>query len=472
MDGKFIIENLLQQEESERLEFKGEATVSTLAKTVTAMLNGNGGDIVLGVNNKNRIVVGCSKDIKDLRRAIAERIRPAAPIDVHSVDYNGINVILISVWMGAQKPYHCDGTIYLKVGDEIIVANPENINNMLLDRKQSDFNWERMPVLGAEIEDLDLDEVRNTMKEYAKSCNENIQDEELFLMRSGLLKDGNLTNACIVLYAKNPSQFISQTRVKLSVFSSDSSSDLIEARLFEGNIFKNIDAIFQFIDMTYSKGVRIDGILREEQWNFPRVAVREGVMNAVVHRDYNSISGFMHILIYPNRLEIISYGVLPSMSSVIEKGGDGLSILRNPDIAHQCYYRKLIEMMGAGLPRMIHDSKEHGFDIPEFSIKDQIVKVTFPNIHYIRADDLRQDNSKNNMISHFEGVIEGLGLDLKLKMASILCVLNEQPGLRTIMIGNKTNIPAKSVERYIKRLKEAGLVKYIGSSKSGGYFLS
>lgn len=57
-------------------------------------------------------------------------------------------------------------------------------------------------------------------------------------------------------------------------------------------------------------------------------------------------------------------------------------------------------------------------------------------------------------------------------MASILCVLNEQPGLRTIMIGNKTNIPAKSVERYIKRLKEAGLVKYIGSSKSGGYFLS
>lgn len=133
MDGKFIIENLLQQEESERLEFKGEATVSTLAKTVTAMLNGNGGDIVLGVNNKNRIVVGCSKDIKDLRRAIAERIRPAAPIDVHSVDYNGINVILISVWMGVQKPYHCDGTIYLKVGDEIIVANPENINNMLLE---------------------------------------------------------------------------------------------------------------------------------------------------------------------------------------------------------------------------------------------------------------------------------------------------------------------------------------------------
>ena len=94
--------------------------------------------------------------------------------------------------------------IYQKVGDEIIVASPDSIGNMLAERKKSDFNWERMPVLGAEIEDWDLDEVRNTMKEYARIGNEIIEDEELFLIRNGLLKDGNLTNACIVLYAKAP----------------------------------------------------------------------------------------------------------------------------------------------------------------------------------------------------------------------------------------------------------------------------
>ena len=98
--------------------------------------------------------------------------------------------------------------IYQKVGDEIIVASPESIGNMLSERKKSDFNWERMPVLGAEIEDWDLDEVRNTMKEYARIGNEIIEDKELFLIRNGLLKDGNLTNACIVLYAKAPAQFI------------------------------------------------------------------------------------------------------------------------------------------------------------------------------------------------------------------------------------------------------------------------
>ena len=64
------------------------------------------------------------------------------------------------------------------------------------------------------------------------------------------------------------------------------------------------------------------------------------------------------------------------------------------------------------------------------------------------------------------------GKDIKEKLASILCVLHEQPGLRTTMLSNKTDIPVKSVERYVKRLKDAGLIKYSGSNKSGGYFLS
>ena len=474
MDGKFIIDNLLRQEENERLDFMPKSTEDILAKKITAMLNARGGDIVVGVDDSKSVVGVSDRDLNRLSLALVNRINPSAPIDVHSIDYDGKKVLLVSVWEGSQKPYHCDGKIYQKVGDEIIVASPESIGNMLSERKKSDFNWERMPVLGAEIEDLDLDEVRNTMKEYARIGNEIIEDEELFLIRNGLLKDGNLTNACIVLYAKTPAQFIAQARIKLSVFSSDSSADLVEARLFEGNIFKNIGAIFQFIDMTYSKSVKINGLLREERWNYPQIAVREGVMNAIVHRDYNSVNGFMHILLYPNRLEIANYGILPSMESVFVKGGEGMSMLRNPDIAHQCYYRKLIEMMGTGIPRMVQDSKEHGFDVPIFEIKGQIVKVSFPNIHYLRAESLHQGGT--NLTSHFEGVIEGViegvGKDIKEKLASILCVLHEQPGLRTTMLSNKTDIPVKSVERYVKRLKDAGLIKYYGSSKSGGYFLS
>ncbi|MBO4654862.1 MAG: putative DNA binding domain-containing protein [Bacteroidales bacterium] len=476
MDGKFILDNLLKQDKSDRLVFLPEISKDTLAMNVTALLNGNGGDIVVGVND-DRNVLGISiVETEEVQRDLTNRIRPVAPIDVHSIECDEKNILLISVWEGAQKPYHCDGKIYQMMGGEVVVATPNDISNLLTERKKSDFNWERMPVLGAEIEDLDMDEVRNTMKEFVRSSNEIIQDEEQFLMRNGLLKDGNLTNACIALYAKYPAQFISQARIKLSVFSSDSSSDLVEARIFEGNIFKNIGAIFQFVDMAYSKGVQINGIQRKEHWNFPRIAVREGIMNAIVHRDYNSVNGFMHILLYPNRLEIVNYGLLPAMASVIIKGGEGLSILRNPDIAQQCYYRKLIEMMGTGLPRMIQDCKDHGFDTPEFEIKDQVVRVSFPNIHYLRSVNVHQENVESDMKSYFEGVIEGViegvSQDIKEKLTSILCVLHGMPGIRTTKISDQTNIPTKSVERYVKQLKNVGLVKYLGSSKSGGYFLS
>lgn len=476
MDGKFIIDNLLRQEESDRLVFKYLVTEEDLARIVTAMLNGKGGDILLGIDANKRVIGIPNESINVSYLSLTNKIQPSAPIGIYFIDYDGKNVLLISVWEGAQKPYHCEGKIYQKVGNEIVVANSFSISEILSDREKSDSNWERLPVLGAEIKDLDLDEVRNTMKEYAQLNNKNIKDKNLFLMRNGLLKDGNLTNACIVLYAKDPAQFIPQSRIKLSVFSSDSSADLVEARLFEGSFFKNADAIFQFFDMTYSKSVKIGGIYREEHWNYPRIAVREAIMNAMVHRDYNSANGFMHILLYPNRLEIASYGVLPTMASVIENRGGSLSLLRNPDIANQCYYRRLIEMMGTGIPRMIQDCKEHGYDIPSFEINNQIIKVTFPNISYLRSVTKQQDNDIMNLKAHYEGVIEGViegvGKNIKEKMALILCELNKQPGLRTNMLSDKTNIPIKSIERYIKQLKDAGLIKYSGSTKSGGYYLS
>ncbi len=72
------------------------------------------------------------------------------------------------------------------------------------------------------------------------------------------------------------------------------------------------------------------------------------------------------------------------------------------------------------------------------------VKVSFPNIHYLRAENLHQGDT--NLMSQFEGVIEGVGKDIKEKQAAILCVLHEQPGLRTTRLSSKTDIPVKSIE--------------------------
>lgn len=274
-----------------------------------------------------------------------------------------------------------------------------------------------------------------------------------------------------MLYAKNPGRFIPQSAIRLSVYSSDSPADLIDAHVFDGCIFRNVDAIFQFLDMTYSKSVKVEGVYRTEKWNYPIIAVREGIMNAIVHRDYNAVNGFMNVLIFPKRMEIACYGK-PLVNLMGNLMSAGFSILRNPDIAHHCYYRHLIEMMGTGIPRMLQDCKTNGFDIPEFIVTNDIVKVTFPNIVHLREGNENPDDLKHYFEGIIEGIAEGVRNDVKSKLVTILCVLQEWPGLRANVIGEKTKIPVKSIERYVGILKKAGVIYYSGGKNTGGYYLS
>lgn len=463
MDNTFIIDNLLRQNKSDSLEFRKSMTKDSIAKAVTIMMNTHGGDILVGVDaNKNVVGLKSQVNVDRLLNDLTFDIQPAAPIDIQSIVYQEKNLLLIRVWEGTQKPYSYKGIIYQREGQ----GSASGMNQLIADRKTADANWERMPVLSASIDDLDLEEVRKTMELYRQSTSRISADEESFLTETGLIQNGNLTNACIVLYAKNPMRFVVQSGIKLSVFSSESASDLVDSQNYEGNVFKNVDAIFQFIDNCYSKVVKIDGLLRTERWNFPRIAVREGIMNAIVHRDYNSYQGFLQISVYPNHLDIANYGVTEPILTFIEFGNSPYSLLRNPDIAFHCYYRRLIEMRGTGIPRMLADCKSNGFAIPSFTINNQVVKLTFPQLQL-----QNYSSDKNDFGSMLDEVSESMNVRVKQKMVTILSAIDKSPGSRSTAISTFTGIPAKTVERYLSELKQFGLVVYKGSSNSGGYYI-
>lgn len=463
MDNTFIIDNLLRQNESDNLEFSKSMTNGNIAKMVTAMLNNHGGDILIGVDeNKNIIGLKSPINASQLLNNLTSDINPSAPIDVQNVVYQDKNLVLIRVWEGFQKPYSYKGIIYQRAGRD----SASGMDQLIADRKTADANWERMPVLGASIDDLDLEEVRKTMELYRQSTSKTNVDEESFLTETGLIQNGNLTNACIVLYAKNPMRFVVQSGIKLSVFSSESSSDLVDSQNYEGNVFKNVDAIFQFIDNCYSKVIKIDGLLRTERWNYPRIAVREGIMNAIVHRDYNSYQSFLQIRVYPNHLDIANYGVTEPIISFIESGKSAYSLLRNPDIAFHCYYRRLIEMRGTGIPRILADCKSNGFALPSYNIRNQVVTISFPQLQL-----QNYSTNKNDFESRLNETFESLNDKVKQRMIAILSTIDKCPGLRTTTISANTGIPIKSVERLLSELSRVGMVRYQGSKKTGGYHL-
>src|SRR5690606_15328696 len=135
--------------------------------------------------------------------------------------------------------------IYNRIGQTTKITSPEKLTNLISQRRQTDFHWERMPVLGAELTDLDTTEIKQTIKlytEYRKDAE--IVDVEDFLIQVGLLQNGNITNACMVLFGKNPTRFIAQSRIRLTLYPSRTSGNqFLDDKIFEGNIFKNITAI-------------------------------------------------------------------------------------------------------------------------------------------------------------------------------------------------------------------------------------
>ena len=463
MDNTFVIDNLLRQNESDVLEFKEKYFLEVIAKNVTAMLNNRGGDILVGITDDKR-VIGIDKgiQIEKLLSRLLSGITPSAPIDVQLVDYDGKNILMIRVWEGSQKPYSYKGTIYQKIGNR-----GKSLSKILSDRKDADINWERLPLLGADLSDLDMEEVKKTVDQLQESGKSMTTDTEEFLINNGLIQNGNITNACALLYAKNPSRFYTQSVIRLSVFSSESTSDLVEARNYSGNIFKNAEAIFQFFDEYYKKSIVIDAPRRTEKWNYPRIAVREGVMNAIVHRDYSFYQGFLHIQVYPTHLDILNYGTMDPIVSYAPKGILEYSMLRNPDIAYQCYYRKLIEMRGTGIMRMNDECKKLGLNPPAVSIEGNVVKVSF---------SIRQWGANSTGVSMLEKMLDtaigSLSSNVKMKMLAVLDNINSKPGIKSLGLSDATGIPKKTVDRYLSELKKANIIRYEGSDKNGGFHIN
>lgn len=484
MENSFIIENLLQQKESVRLEFKAEPDAAAIAKAITAFINTQGGDLVVGVHDNKRVVgvENAQKQAIAIQNYLVKSIKPVAPISVQVIAYRKKDVILISVWEGAKKPYQYQGVIYNRTGLSTKNTTPLKLNSLISQRKKADFHWERMPVLSAEISDLDSAEIKKTIKlykEYKKDAR--ITDVEDFLIQTGLMQNGNITNACMVLFGKSPMRFIPQSKIRLTLYpSKNSGNHFIDDKMFEGNVFKNIAGIFNYLEIVYGKSLSVNGILRTDKSNYPVVALREGVLNAIVHRDYNSVKGFLQISIYADRTEISNYGGLPEGITLPDLRIEHNSVLRNPDIALMCFIQKYIEMLGSGTLRMIKDCRENKFKPPVWKQKENITTVVFPGVsHHKKVEGVIKGVTEGvskimqlKVEGVIEGVTEGVTGDVKDKFIKILLLLYKEGGIRTMDIETKIEIPAKSVERYVRQLKEAGLIQFKGAPRTGGYYLT
>lgn len=472
MNNSFIIKNLIDKKEGLRIEFKTEVNKSTIGEIVTSLLNTEGGDIIIGIS-ENKEVIGvenAEKKSAELQKVLIKDIRPEAPISFQVINYKKKDVILISIWEGSKKPYQFRDTIYFRENDKTKISDANSITNLIAERKNADFHWERRTVLSASIEDLSQSEIKKTIVLYKeRNSRVSIEDNEDFLIQTGLLKNSNLTNACVLLFANTPVRFIPQSPIRISVFPGKEIRDtFIGDRLFNESLFENIENALAYLDIIYGKTIEIVNNLRTEKLNYPKIAIREAFMNAVVHREYNSSNSFLQINVFSDRTEVSNYGNLPEGITIKDLKKEHSSILRNPDIAQMCFTRKYIEMLGSGTLRMINDCSRNGFDVPEWREEGKEFKVIFKGLtHKNSSEGVNEGVSEgvNNLV--FEGVNEGVNKSLNY----VLNIIGSNPELNTIDIANQIGKGVSTTERYLKLLREKNLIVFKGAPRTGGYVL-
>ncbi|MDI9312091.1 MAG: putative DNA binding domain-containing protein [Limnohabitans sp.] len=473
MENNFIIENLLQQQEGTRIEFKRKADKGTIAKIITSFINTQGGDILIGVEGDKKIVgvEDAEKLCAAIQKMLVEDIKPIAPISAQVIQYKKKELILISVWEGAKKPYQYRGKIYTRENDATKLSSVDNLTALIKDRKNADFHWERRAVLGATLQDLDTEQINETISYYkAYRADVNITDAEDFLIQMGLMQHGNITNACVVLFAKKPMRFIPQSKIRLTIYPATiSGNNFLNDKIFEGNIFNNITEILNYVDITFGKSITVNAVLRNERYNYPLMAIREGLLNAMIHRDYNSVNGFLQISIFSDRTEIANYGGLPTGIKISDLKKEHSSILRNPDIAQICFIRKYIEMLGSGTLRMISDCKKNGFRVPVWTDKENITTVMFPALTAVSKSNEGVSEGVSEGVNKLNFVEESEGVNSEIN--ALYEAIEKMPGLKVPALAELLNKGVSTTERYIKKLKAANYISFIGVPKTGGYFI-
>lgn len=483
------IDTILAKKESATLDFKADFDKSSIAKAVCSFLNGKGGLTVVGVKETGT-VVGISapeRKASEILMYLEKSIIPTPTISVDIQSYRRKKVLVINVWQGTNSPYIYEGSVYYRRGASTSKATSKQLSELIHGKKDLEGRWEANTNIEVELDDIDINEVNVAIKDVLKAGRDiDIPKDPLqFLSKYHLYKNGDFTNGAVLMFGKEPVRYFPQSRVRLSVFKTDKTGEhILYDRLIEKNLFETVNQVTEFFDLAFgvASSFKTTDWKRNDKLGFPRLAIREAILNAVIHRDYTSYSSSIAVNMYPNKMEISSYGKFPKGITVKSLSEDHISVPVNPDIAHMFFIRRWIEKIGIGTVKMIAQCKEQGFSVPKWKVSGNSVTVTFEGVKvpFDYSEGISEGISEglNELIARAtdEGINEGLNKgitdDLKESMLEIIKLLIKEQSLRASDISAKLNKPYKTIERHIKSLRDINAIEFKGAKRAGGYILT
>ena len=366
-----LIENILTVElkESHTIELKKSLSqLDDALKSVCAFLNHKGGTVYFGVDDKGK-VIGLDVSDKTLRKIsqqIISRIKPEIAPEIKEVEEMGRSIIKVNVSEGSNKPYFLNGIAYKKIGTEKRVIPPDELKRIILGQKK--IKWDEEICEGATLNDIDDEKLKWFLRKAKEERNFDVEPSTPIkdaLERLKITHNGKLTNAAILLFAKDPQKFFLQAKIRCARFKGTKGLDYIDMKVFEGTIIELREKTMKFI-MQYTKhAVYFDANKRYDRWEYPLRALEEILTNALAHREY-STAAEIQVSVFDNHVEVWNPGKLPKPLTPKDLKKKHKSIPRNPLIADMLFLIKYIEKWGRGTNRVIEELLDNKLPEPEF----------------------------------------------------------------------------------------------------------
>lgn len=371
----------LKIKESAKVEFKNSLSeMDQIIETVSAFSNTKGGMIYIGVEDNGAIcgVTIGKGTLESLANSIKQNTDPKVFPDISEVKKYSKTIIKVFVPEYPVKPVWAKEKAYIRVGKTNQRIPAEKIRELL--KRNTPFLWDKQLSSDFKLTDIDISEIKSFIRRAKDERNSDIGQKNkatVVLEKLNLRKNGKLTNASVLLFGKDPQKYFPRSLVRCALFANNKAIDFLDIKDVEGNIIRQVPEALQFIRKHINVSVKISGKPeRDEIWEIPSNALREAVINAICHRNYED-TGNVQIRIFNDRLEIWNPGTLPESITLDSLKKEHRSIPRNELIARCFYLIKYIEQWGTGTNRIINLCKEAGLKEPKFEIRNGDFVVTF-----------------------------------------------------------------------------------------------
>jgi ATP-dependent DNA helicase RecG len=448
----------IKKGESKTIEFKEVFMCNQqVAKSFIAFSNGAGGKLIIGVKDKTKEIIGISEnDVLELPDRISNNIYdmccPTIIPEIYVENIDGKNIMVVKIYPGNLKPYYLknkgkvNGT-YIRVGATNRLADEEMI--LELERQKRNISFDEESLYDYDFSDINFNKLKN---EFAGYTGKRLDDKDLITLK--LVKEENgkkyPTRAAVLLSGNN--SIFEYARIRCARFKGNDIGEFIDQKEFDGSLHIQVENAMKFAMIHIEKTGKIDGLKRTDEYLVPLVAVREALINAVVHRDYSISGSDIKFAVFDTRIEITSPGNLPKSLSVDEVIM-GRSEIRNKVIARFFKEIGFIEQWGTGLKKIINSCILLGLKKPEFIETGLFFKV----IIFKSSDKVAISSDK---------AISGD------KVSIIVEYLKIHKTITNVTAREITGLSSSGVRKIFSNMLKNGLIKAFGEKKNRYYVLS